>query len=217
MKQAFAEPLAAQSTSSQVEGKTDQMKGSVAASRWKSVMAASAAQENMEGKKFNPYLDVASDNNQTTENESEMVDQHVDGEAMDEDEDVDGMPMDDDDENIDGVPMTDSDEDMEDDDGGGIEEEDDGNPLQETKETRNDHKEDAEKELDNKVDSETGTAITQSGSGGFKFQMGGSSTTGKDGSKSQVPGEVEDNRVKRKRMRAEDMFAADDEEDDEGA
>ncbi|KAK6543957.1 hypothetical protein TWF694_000676 [Orbilia ellipsospora] len=143
--------------------------------------------------KFNPYL---ADSNEA-ENQAEEED--VDGEEL-VDEDVDGEPMEEDDEDIDGEPM------MEDDD------EADGEPMPEEPGGGDAKSQQSEEEVDMFVkDSEIKDSGTQENDGepavsgvtlgsGFGFKIGGFGVKAGNG--------VDEGR--KKRMKAEDMFANDD-------
>ncbi|KAF3906226.1 hypothetical protein ABW20_dc0101793 [Dactylellina cionopaga] len=202
---AFSEPNAPQvaasssSDATKVENAPLAASTSVAKSRWRTV----AEDREPEQSKFNPYLADTTEKQAQDEEEED-----VDGEELVED-DVDGEPMEEEDydDDLDGEPMVEDDE----------EEEEDGEPMAEEKD---DADVDSAKKSDEEVDMfvkdseiEREGASKKEGQpavsgvtlgSGFGFKIGGFGV--KAGSK---PGSsTEEGR--KKRMKAEDMFANED-------
>ncbi|KAF3924851.1 hypothetical protein ABW21_db0204427 [Orbilia brochopaga] len=225
LRVAFREPSAPQqlqvaAPEAQKADTVPQVSSSTAKSRWRSV-----PEEQESGSvKFNPYLADTAENEEPEEEEED-----VDGEELLED-DVDGEPMEEDD--VDGSPMA---EDDDDDDGGGSEAVD-GSPMagdvdESDADAGKDRASDPSNKSDEEVDmfvkdpepqAEQATERTEppkeeqrkpavSGvtlGSGFGFKIGGFGAKAKAGGARGGGGSTEEGR--KKRMKAEDMFANDD-------
>ncbi|KAK6341137.1 hypothetical protein TWF696_008224 [Orbilia brochopaga] len=222
LRVAFREPNApqqSQPTAPEVQ-KSDpvpQAPSSTVKSRWRSV----PEEQEVPTAKFNPYLANSAENE-----EPEGEEEDVDGEELVED-DVDGEPMEEDD--VDGSPMADDDDN---DDGGGSEAAD-GSPIgsdddERKANTGKDRVDDTGSKSDEEVDmfvkepeplAERATERAEppkempavSGvtlGSGFGFKIGGFGAKAKAGGAWGSGGGTEEGR--KKRMKAEDMFANDD-------
>jgi len=160
-------------------------------SRWKTLTVEEEAAQKT---KFNPYLSNPDDGTTAGEDENvedeDLVDEDVDGEAMIED-----------DEDIDGEPMMEE-EDHDDKDGSGLV---DGQAMIEDAQLPPEEAEKKEAEEEQPPPPLVGSLAMGSGFG-FKFGGGGGTKHASSGSGSALEG-------RRKRMKAEDMFAADDDEE----
>ncbi|KAF3938202.1 hypothetical protein ABW19_dt0203075 [Dactylella cylindrospora] len=194
LRLAFVEPTAPQSLTAAAEtSKQETAAPSASKSRWRTVPEETEAVQ----AKFNPYL---ADHTQTQGQEED--DDDVDGEELEE-EDVDGEPMEEDDEDVDGEPMLEDDDDDEPDGEPMIEDEGD-DTLPKSDEEVDMFGRDPDPNLgpESKKGEPAVSGVTLGSGFGFKIGGFGAKAGGGGG------GNTEEGR--RKRMKAEDMFAADD-------
>lgn len=144
----------------------------------------SVSEGEAEQPKFNPYL--ANVEHATEDVDGDLIDEDVDGEAMiEDDEDIDGKPMVEDDEEADGEPMAEDEEKTED-------------KHEDVMDDEDDMFERPAIGFAQKKEEEPPTSGPSLGVG-FGFKFGGLSSSAGNGEKGR-----------KKRVKAEDMFAADD-------